>query len=161
MRTPYMAPDGTKVSIEYEEDANRWNCVLNEEHIRAESLAKLKEKIDRRLSPKAKARKVPCFYTAGYSDRLREGSATSLTDDAYFVRVSPTTSEMKRPGSYGGTRQREQVNKNVVYAHSPTNVKLVEQITALSNEQAALNKKERTLREKLTPFDIDLLRDES
>lgn len=152
MRTNYTTVDGTTIEIEYNEANNAWLCTLSDlehhgERLSNESLAKLKESIDRRFSPKAKSRRVAVLVESRYEGGLSSAVATSITPSSGYVRIS------RQDGT------REQVSKRGVYADTPENRELAAQIKTVVEQQRALHKTQVALEGKLTHLDPKLLED--
>ena len=147
MKDVYTAPDGSTVEVRYDEASDNWFAELDDEPLRAETLTKLKEKIDRRLSPKAKARRIPAFF-AEYSGPPVPCVATSLTDRGAYIRIS-----------FGKKNERKQVSFNYVYADTPENRKLIEEIIALHEQENSIYQQQQALKQKLAAFDVEQLKD--
>jgi hypothetical protein len=145
MKTEYTAKSGDKFEIEYNEGTNTWQAEFEDEAISHESLSGLKERLDRKTSPKAKARKVPVLASEGYG--LVKGVATSVTDAGQTIRVTTSTGE------------RVRVNKGRVYSANTDNQKLADEIEELFKQKREIEKQLADMRRKLAPLDIDLLMD--
>jgi hypothetical protein len=139
METPtYTTKHGGKFKIEYEESTNVWRAEMEDEYVVASSLRELKEKLDRKTSPKAKSRKVPCLVKESYQGTLSFAHATSVDDHDYYIRVTRTK----------------------VYTDNEKNRELMAEIATVHAELMTLNTKMNILHNKLVPFDIAQLKDE-
>jgi hypothetical protein len=145
----YTTKSGETFKIEYEERGNAWRAEMEGEYITAPSLRELKEKLDKKTSPKVKSRRVPCLVRSGHATTLSPAHATSIDDRHYQIRVTYEK---------GGTR--EQVNRHAVYANNERNRALAVEIADVHGQQQALHSKMLALSTKLEAFDIDQLKDD-
>jgi hypothetical protein len=153
VNTKYTTKSGDEVKIEYVEHGNQWRAEMQDEFVTAPSLRELKEKLDKKTSPKAKARRIPCLVREGYQATLAPAHATSTDDHNQYVRV--TYEKTKH-----GRALREQVSRSKVFANSEHNRALAVEIGAAVKELNDMSKRISALGEKLVPFDLAQLKDE-
>jgi hypothetical protein len=140
--------DGATVRVDYNELANVWEGLVDDERVRAESLAKLREKLERKTSPKAKARKVPALLKEHYGAGIKVVFATSLVGDGRdYARVTHAN------GS------REQVAVRMLYADTPANREHMAKIKELASQERVLADQREKVAQLLTRFDLKQLED--